>query len=209
MRTATFLARTLVGLGAVVVAVVPTAAAAEQWTHRDATGDVVQFTYDFESVRTTTELPDDVSTDVRRLTITHAPHELRISMRVEDIVRGTRVAELHVRTAEGRRFEVTAYAVRTRAFSGPYIIAVPTRERVRCSGQSASLDPDTDKVSVTLPRRCLGDPRWVQVGATYATEGEFESEVEEGHFNYFENIDDALREGVRYRPVMSPRVRVG
>lgn len=209
MRTATFLARTLVGLGAVVVAVVPTAAAADQWTHRDATGDVVQFTYDFESVRTTTELPDDVSTDVRRLTITHAPHELRISMRVEDIVRGTRVVELYVRTAGGRRFEVIAYAFRTRAFSGPYITAVPTRERVRCSGQSASLDPDTDKVSVTLPRRCLGDPRWVQVGATYATEGEFESEVEEGHFNYFENIDDALREGVRYRLTMSPRVRVG
>jgi hypothetical protein len=207
MRTATFLARTLLGLGAVVVAVIPTAAAAEQWTHRDATGDVVQFTWDYESVKTTTELPDDVSTDVRRLRITHAPHELRISMRVQDIVRGTRAAELYVRTAEGRRFEVIAYAFRTRAFSGPYIIAVPTRESVECSGQSASLDPDTDKVYVTLPRRCLGDPRWVQVGATYATEWKYESE--EGFFNYAENTDDALREGVRYRLAMSPRVHVG
>jgi hypothetical protein len=207
MRTATFLARTLVGLGAVVVAVIPTAAAAEQWTHRDAAGDVVQFTWDYESVKTTTELPDDVSTDVRRLTITHAPHELRISMRVQDIVRGTRAAELYVRTAEGRRFEVHAYAIRTRAFSGPYIVSVPTHESVECSGQSASLDPDTDKVYVTLPRRCLGDPRWVQVGATYVTEQEYESE--EGSFNYARNADDALREGVRYRLAMSPRVRVG
>ena len=204
MRVATVLARTLVGLGAVVVALVPTTAAAEQWTHRDATGDVVQFTYDHETVRTTTELPDDVSTDVRRLTITHAPHELRISMRVADIVRGTRSVTLYVRTAEGRRFEVWAAAFRARVSDTPSIIAVPTREYVKCSGQSASFKPDTDKISVTLPRHCLGAPRWVQVGATYATEPEYVSDS-----LYAKNTDDALREGVRYRLAMSPRVRVG
>ncbi|MBD3947417.1 hypothetical protein [Nocardioides ganghwensis] len=204
MRTATVLARTLVGLGVVVVAVVPTAAAAEQWTHRDATGDVVQLTWDYESVKTTTELPDDVSTDVRRLTITHAPHELRISMRVQDSVRGTRTVELYVRTAEGRRFEVWASAFRARVFDAPSIVATPSHEHVRCSGQSATLDPDTDKVSVTLPRRCLGDPRWVQVAAAFTTESESESDAD-----FFRNTDDALREGVNDRLLMSRRVRVG
>jgi ABC-type uncharacterized transport system substrate-binding protein len=204
MRIATVLARTLVGIGAIVVAVVPTTAAAEQWSHRDAAGDVVQLTYDNESVRHTTELPDDVSTDVQRLTVTHAAHELRMSMRVADIVRGTRSVTVQVRTAGGRRFEVWAAVFRAEVSYTPSIVAVPSHEYVRCSGPSVSFDTDTDKVSVTLPRRCLGDPRWVQVGATYATEPRYESDSD-----YAKNTDDALREGVGYRVVMSPRVRVG
>ena len=42
------------------------------------------------------------------------------------------------------------------------------------------------------------------MGAAYVTEREYESDLD-----FSRNTDDALREGVRDRLVMSPRVRVG
>lgn len=197
MRTTT-LTRTLVGLCAAAV-LAPTTASAEQWVHRDATGDVVEVGFDPETEQETeTPAPDDTTTDVRWVKVTHAARQLRVAMRVEDVARGPRLAVLHLRTSHGRRFEVARMRAPESSF---YAITRGDGRFVRCAGKSSSMDVVTDLVSLTVPRHCLGDPDWVRVGAGYVT---FSADMLDDV-----RADDALRRGVRDMLRMGPEVHRG
>ncbi len=190
--------RNLVLGACAAVVLAPTAASAERWTHHDAAGDVIELS-EKDGRETETALPDDATTDVRRITVAHAARQVRISVRVEDVVRGPRAAFAQVATSEGRKFELMR--MQSPDFTFFELSRVRDGGSVACAGKSASIDVVTDMVVLTVPRRCLGAPDWVRVGAGYVTFSEHDD---------WGRVDDALRSGLGDETLrMSPRVRRG
>ncbi len=60
---------------------------------------------------------------------------------------------------------------------------------VDCKGLDDTIDYDANTVELSIPRKCVGDPRWVQVGYV-GTGSEEDSSSEFGYRNYRDNALD-------------------
>ena len=73
---------------------------------------------------------------------------------------------------------------------------------LRCRGLFADLDIPGDVVMVSIPRRCIGDPRRVQIRAVMAREGSDTGETLDAR------LDSAMVDG-GFRRGWSPWIRSG
>ena len=158
---------------------------AETWSSPDPGGDatVVEFDPEPEPCGTITETPTTEG-DVRRLTVRHSRDDVVLTVAVTGLVRaGAASASFTVLTPGRDLFvDVYRYAGRTRIdlaelprideddvdecgsfFFGAGVIPCP-----RARGEIAVKE---SRIRVTLPRRCLGTPRWVRVGVGVCSAG--------------------------------------
>ncbi|QCW52082.1 hypothetical protein FE634_19705 [Nocardioides dongxiaopingii] len=188
----------LVALAAgAALASAPTAAHAETWSHRDATGDVVAT----GGESAPTAAPTNRTADLHRVTITHTRGAVRVVARVHELRRTDQLATVQLR-APGLHL-VTADLVRIDGGTAVHT-HVETQDEVReCPSATGRFRLRTDTFVVTVPRACLGRPDWVRAAVGYVTIGG--SDVGDEQVA----LDDGLRDGFRLAPRWSPRIHAG
>jgi hypothetical protein len=153
----------LVAVAAAVLTAVPAAAASAQTVlHRDATHDVRSVDEASTSNASTRE-PRVPQGDISVIAITHARRLVTVSVKFRDLDKSAPwLHEFSFRTDTGKRREVDLFAG-PGSWSGQQTFGTSTGTKVPCSGLRHTIDYVKHKVTLTVPRSCLGKPRWVQV----------------------------------------------
>jgi len=156
-------------------------APAESWRGHDARGDVRSYRIDLqnecEEIPAGEPAPHDERRDITRLSVDHGAEDVVIDMGLRDVVRHDRNTsyEAYVHTPN-RIFQVSVLGLSSK---GPTVLISTVRvgrdpecgpalvggHVVDCEAVVSDVDPRADHVSITIPRTCLGTPRWVRVGA--------------------------------------------
>ncbi len=174
---------------------VPAEAQAGSYVRPDAASDVSSSTGDGPFVRT----PSRVEGDIRSSGVSHAGRRVLVAIGFAQLTQTTELTGhlFQLRTNKGRIRIVTVVAGPGH-WAGRTVMQKPNGRMVRCRF-GTSVDYATDRVRVSIPRRCLGRPRWVKVGMIAVT---IQDDV------FF--ADDALTDGIlRANPVYGPIVRRG
>lgn len=192
------------GLAAGLVVSSAGLASAQRWTHADSAHDVV--TYDQDTDEPVT-VPERTAGDVVLTTISHTRSKVVIRIRMRAVPRGDWMAMAEVRTprasyylqqltfGEGRRFSISKVSG-DRRDSG----------RVRCAAKSSRIDRTALVLSV--PRSCLGNPRWIRASATTIT-FQTAADIDEEEQVMTAYTDEALSPGYAYGMRLSPPLRRG
>ena len=193
----------LAGTAALVVSGLAPASALD-WVHEDAVGDVQTVTIDESNWEEEPELvpdPDNVDTDVTRVMVRHRVHRVALRMTLRDVRRSSGFAVFDIRT-DGRDF----FAIKSlgrREFTPGWLLMRSGGRPVRCPDVRRYVKRDAEEAVARIPRRCLGFPEWVRVGAGAQS-------FEESRRSFTIRADDGLSEGgLLDRLVMSPRVYRG
>lgn len=190
-------------------------AQAEAWTHTDPTGDVTSVVYREESDHLFySPAPEREAADIRSMRAAHNSTRLAIQFSMRDSFSEYRIGyRILTPSAE--------YYLERARFNGRSSVAFYKEvagyglKRVACSGVAWNIDWTTAKVAVSLPRACLGHPRFVRVGVT-ASERDVVPPEEAGDDPDWQQwfsrtwVDDALRTGYTgARLGVSPRIHRG
>lgn len=173
----------LVAALAAVTVGLPAAAYADAWSGVDAAGDVHAFHYDPEpppcGTSTDWNAPANTTNDITKLVVNHTLERVVLTLRLRDLrARGSNMTEFAIRTNE-RGYTLDVDRFDTGGKPETFLALEPKlSEPDECGGFStitsdipcarlvAEIAPDRDVVKVSIPRRCLSTPRWVQVGAS-------------------------------------------
>lgn len=191
MRLSTTVLAAATGLAVLV----PTQAHAGSYVRPDATGDVSSQTGDGPYVRT----PSRVEGDVRTSGVSYAGRRVTVAIGFAQLTQTTEVTGhlFRLRTNKGKVRDVSVLAGPGQ-WAGRTQMTKRNGKRVRCA-LGSRIDYAIDRVNVSIPRKCLGKPRWVRVGIGVVS---LENDV------FF--ADDALTNGVlRANPIFGPIVRRG
>ena len=164
-------------------------ASAETWHARDGHGDVrsyhLDLTQECEAITGGERVAQDRRHDITRISVDHGSDALVATIGLRDLPRrgpGMNYDyDVEVRTPD-HMFDVSllAPAARRRVETGLLMVrrsrdpdAPRCGPRLEahdrdCAGLAAEVDRRSNSVSVTVPRVCLGGPRWVRVGAVAA-----------------------------------------
>lgn len=185
----------LVAAGALLL---PSAAAAQTWVHDDATDDVRVSSADGWA-----DAPGHPEADIERIKVVHATRRVRVVLRIADVRKHARSVDAVIRTPPGR-FRVYSYRLLDYGNEDGIVrTAKGGRKDVDCRGFRAGIEPGRDRAFLSIPRRCLGFPRWVRVGATYEDTRFIDIEAPAPAYR-----DDARRDGrVGGQPRLGPKVR--
>ena len=150
----------------------PTGASAQSLRIDDPTGDSWHELYAGGAPRPTGYEPagSAPNSDIVRVKVSHTARRVKVRTTYVDLVNNAEgvIAVTKIRTDEG---------LRRRAWAVKEAAGEPTRGyltgggRTTCRGIREKIDFGTDVATVTVPRRCLSDPRWVKVvaaGGNYA-----------------------------------------
>ena len=166
-------------LCAALVAAAPATARAQTVGDPDTVGDMVTFNDDDTAV----VAPDRALNDVSSTTLAHRAHRLTIDVDYVDLRRraGGDYQSLFIvmKTNEGVRRYVSLDAWR-RHWSGEAAVLTGRLRPTTCTVRH-SIDYDADVTKVSIPRRCLSNPRWVTFRIAAVAQGD------DGYF-----ADDAL-----------------
>lgn len=167
-------------LATVLTSLSATAAYADRWWGRDAARDVTQATF-------TTEPPpcgtwdvstaaQDASTDLVGLSVVHGRHDVVVRAHYRDLVGFARRSTSFTLATDGRDYEVDVLDQRRRGVVAELWSAPSPPEEVDECGTYSVVQMgggcdvgsqvllERDVISVTVPRDCIGDPRWVRAG---------------------------------------------
>ena len=149
--------------GATALAMVPTAALGHEMVRGDAAKDVTLLTISDASSTATVD-PDVADGDITRLRAAHAKYRVKARLKFRALTKnGNESAHSFRIQTDSDYFQVVTFAYpgswkgQTEIFSG--------MKDVRCRGLRHEVDYVDDTVSVSVPRSCLGRPRWVRIGA--------------------------------------------
>jgi hypothetical protein len=194
-----FVRSALVAATAAVVTLAPTAAHAKRYSHVDAPGDVLSGPVTSTGNPTTLEAAR-TNGDVVSSSVAHKSRKVVMRMQFRDIAWDSEVNAylFKLRTGSMTRY-VTVYA--SDGFRGGRAQMTKTNgKRVSCHLRR-SIDYTANNVTVSVPRSCLGKPRWVKVGMGSL----FFTGFGTGDTEY---VDDALRTGpLGSDPALGPKVR--
>jgi hypothetical protein len=173
----------VLALTGALLALAAAPATAESWDGRDARQDVRACEFDLTStcddITEKAALPHDRRRDITRLSVDHGADSVVVVLALRDVGRHDRETshDVALRTRD-RLYDVQVYPGRRGKAEVDFASLRPVRDpdapecgRVltvhdrECLGLVADLAPAANTVTVTIPRSCLGDPRWVRVGA--------------------------------------------
>ena len=163
-RLSAALTCTLVATGT-LTATAQNAAAVEELPSRvvlyDGAGDV--WTYGLNGSQNPPAMTSFPPADVMRAVIKHGPDALRLRMRFADLDKvGRQAYRVDILTSKARYDGYFAAVVAgPDSRQGRHFLELDSS--VRCPGFTHEIDYVTDVVTMRIPRRCLGRPRWVKV----------------------------------------------
>jgi hypothetical protein len=165
------------------------AAQADSWTHSDPAGDVVSFDPHTDAEA---QAPTQERGDVRRVRVAHGAHRVTVRFTMRKPLAGDYGIFYRLRTPRG---EYDLVRARFDGSTGVYLTKGADQNRVRCSGIRTAFSTDRRTATASIPRSCLGKPRWVRVGA--------------GTLSFTPDAvfwDDGLHRGNTYDQRLSPRL---
>ena len=136
-------------------------AAAQTLIDVDQRGDVQSFTMESEEP---TPAPTVANGDVLRTVFNHAERRVSVRVMYADLRRVGQFRNdgIRVVTNEGVRREVSVFASEG-MWRGQADMVRPNGEPVECD-IAHKIDYDRNLVTVSFPRSCVSDPRWVRLG---------------------------------------------
>jgi hypothetical protein len=138
-------------------------ASADTVTHTDALHDVVKFDGDNQ-----TNAPTVKEGDVRRVTVAHTSGRVVVRLKYAELSRVNSWGAIAlVRTSAGKQFELDLEAASGIGWQGKLTVSHATGSTIACPGADRKVDYALDTVRFSVPRGCLGDPRWVKVGVAH------------------------------------------
>lgn len=174
--------RTIAGAVAVVLLAVGAPAHAESWQGQDPRHDVATVRYDPNpppcGTSTVKQLPKDRKRDIVGLTVGHALDDVRLDLALRQVDDRKRISvTFNLRSSAKDRVLVLS---RNKP-DGPLSVLMyrqpdPEPSDSPCASYSyvihpleceigVATDPGSEVITATVPRSCLGDPRWVRVAA--------------------------------------------
>lgn len=193
-------------LGSLSLAFPGAAAHAALYSHNDATRDVIWEACpgedDAECPSEDVFDPSVREGDIVRANIRHQARRVLVRLKERQVsAAGYRSHYVRVVTDAGIERWVSVHATPGQLQPSSIELYDARKDVVRCSGLWAGADPATDLVTVIVPRRCLGHPRWVRVGVGVETmEEELSGELR----------DDLMKAGaISATLALSPRIRRG
>lgn len=155
------LIRCVAVLAATALLALPTAAHADSAVGLDARGDVQYVTSTDTS--TVVAAPDRTQGDISAVKITHGTNNVRVLLRFRELNRSGFIEHDYLfRTAN--RVRILSIEAKAGSWNGRATMRNGHGIKVRCS-VTRTIDYAANTVLVVVPRSCLGDPRWVRVGA--------------------------------------------
>lgn len=150
----------LAALLAPVALLLPTASHAERVVTEDAPGDARAWT-DYQRFQFV-PAPEEASVDIIRTAAALGHRRLSVTVHFRDLeVRPRHETLVRVRTPRST-FDVTAHR---RSASRPKVTVARQRDDTfECRGLRVRYDGAADTVSLSVPARCIGAPRWVRLG---------------------------------------------
>jgi hypothetical protein len=143
-----------------------------------------------------TPAPEQERGDVRRVRVSHHDRRLVVRFSMRKALAGDHVLSYAIRTPRGGFILDRGKVPGAKATVGLH--KQPSGKRIRCSGMRWDIDRERATVAVSIPRWCIGRPRWVRVGVV----------VVSGMGSDYMYVDDAMSSGGElYR--LSPRVYRG
>lgn len=171
--------------------------AAKEVIH-DASSDVMYANVDTEGVLVMSPHPTDRTTDITRTVVNHTARRLVVRLKFRN-ARIYFAPELYLEVKTATKPYVIYYE---RGLRGSDWVVIDARKNriASCPGFRHSFDFADNLAVASVPRGCIGAPRWVRmrVGAIGTGDGR-------------DIFDDAQREGLRHdlRLVQGPRIRKG
>src|SRR4051794_16964494 len=136
-------------------------AVAAQTSHHDPTGDVVLLGVEDDSV---TPQPSWRQGDIKRIRAAHLAHRIGARLAFREVRRGTtNFFFMRIHTARGR-FEVDGFTSPDHPH-GDWFLLGATGDAIRCAGLRHRVEYGNERVRASVPRRCIGGPARVQIGA--------------------------------------------
>ena len=176
--------RLLVASLTALVVGVPATASADAWSGVEPAGDVHGSTFDAEpppcGTTTAWNATANTTNDITKLVVNHTTERVMLTLRLRDLRwRGANMTMFAIRTNE-RGYILNVDRHRTGGRTNLFLARQPTDipEPDECGGVAlmfgdlgcrrltGEIAPDRDVVRVSIPRRCLSTPRWVQAGAS-------------------------------------------
>jgi hypothetical protein len=184
--------RALVAFAAASALTMSTAAAADagSWSHADPAGDVVAF----DETPTGTPAPTREAGDVRRTSISHGSTRIGIKIKMRKHVKAYSI--FYFFSTPNGRYELSR--MRLPGMSEVELRKGKSTKAISCSGITWTAVRSRGTMAVSIPRSCLGNPRWIKAGVGVAAFGD------EAFYG-----DDALQTGVTKDIDLSPKVRRG
>ncbi|MFC5731412.1 MULTISPECIES: hypothetical protein [Nocardioides] len=185
-RTARHAVATVAAITTLILA--PGVAHADSWTHTDPARDVVAF--DDEGAET--PAPEVERGDIRRVRITHSSTRVRIRYTMRETF-GANHGLVHAIRTPRNQFWLVRFRADGLRHNGLFLDQ--GEKEIRCRGIDWSIDRARATVIVSVPRSCLGRPRWVRAGVGVQSVG-----ADAAH------VDDGLRVGTGSALRLSPRL---
>jgi hypothetical protein len=142
-----------------VLAMTAAPALADARTAPDGTGDVW-------SLMDGTQLGERVNVDLVQTRFTHDAHRISVKASYTDLVRNTDTIEfaMLMKRPDGKKF-VAVFMAGADDRNGAVQLQRYNGNQVKCAGRSKSIDYAGNEVSISIPRSCVGKPRWIKYEA--------------------------------------------
>ncbi|UMG92926.1 hypothetical protein [Nocardioides sp. TF02-7] len=221
--------RAVLAAALALLLLLPATAQAERWTSPDPRGDVEgwHFDPDPEPCGTVTDLDGsaEVNSDITRVTVRHGRRPVEVTVRFRDLVHALEQSVwIHFRTPRAGwrlsvyRWEETPGKFDTFVFLGRDPKGRGPGEADDCGSSVISWIGDgcrvqrrvhlaEDYLRVSVPRRCLRDPRWVRVAVRAHQWVDPDDPADESSSSFSDEWDGGTRLS-RWLPPFGPRVRV-
>ena len=140
---------------------VPSAAEARSYVSPDTSGDVVEVNFQYE---TTAVVPARTEGDIVSSGVVNGKRRIKMAMRYRELTM-TGAGVVHVfRIGSLKRVRVVSLVARPGHWQGSALMEKDNGTNVTCRGMSWSIGYDDNLLRLSVPRRCLGKPKWVHVG---------------------------------------------
>ncbi|MDP3891450.1 hypothetical protein [Nocardioides sp.] len=143
---------------------VPSTAHAGKSVHRDAVGDVVSLTAEADNEQFT-PAPKAKRGDITRSVARHRAKRVTFKVRMREMPRRLHLTNFHTRVVTDKR----EYGIDVYNLPGPAsepMLAVRDGGVVECKGLTYERNHKLRFVRLSVPRACIGGPRWVRLGAS-------------------------------------------
>jgi hypothetical protein len=155
--------RAALPIAAAALVLAPGIAHADTLTKADKAGDVLKSATTGGGADTVD--PTRANGDITRSIITHGPSNVKVKLVHRDLSKvGRIITIISIKTDKAknfRRFEIVAAPGK---YYGVVTVHTKAGKKVSCK-TTRKVDYAANSTLLVIPRKCLGNPRWVRVGA--------------------------------------------